>query len=388
MPRSAAGRRLAAWPRMSADGPGVLPARNRAATDERGCARRARAEEAGTGPPVRCTGPHACCAARSAHLSTSGWPGASGRLANAGRGRLDRSRPAGVSAPSARRQRTADAVRPGLPDPCASPGPLPSAVGNARVRRTRERPRRAVLQDPPRPHRRHRLHPRRAEHRVRRRQERASRRRSGRGCHSHPRLGRSSGPVAPKPFKTAAGRPGRRAHGPRPCAPGVAPRPARPRARPRHGDAVPRHARRAQGPALAQSRARPLLAAAGARAHDCAPGRRQGQRRAAGDARRGAEPLPGRTWTARAPAAGRGHAGGTCRTGDGAGNRITILQVPLGQPGATPAQRLADIVAETREVKAEVPLDQPRRAVHVLDRRARRRERHRVAEPGRPADAG
>ncbi len=40
--------------------------------------------------------------------------------------------------------------------------------------------------------------------------------------------------------------------------------------------------------------------------------------------------------------------------GEGAGNRITILQVPLGQPGATPAQRLADIVAETREVKAEV----------------------------------
>jgi diacylglycerol O-acyltransferase / wax synthase len=40
--------------------------------------------------------------------------------------------------------------------------------------------------------------------------------------------------------------------------------------------------------------------------------------------------------------------------GEGAGNRITILQVPLGHPGATPAQRLADIVAETREVKAEV----------------------------------
>jgi hypothetical protein len=39
---------------------------------------------------------------------------------------------------------------------------------------------------------------------------------------------------------------------------------------------------------------------------------------------------------------------------DGAGNRITILQVPLGHPGATPAERLADIVAETRQVKAEV----------------------------------
>lgn len=38
----------------------------------------------------------------------------------------------------------------------------------------------------------------------------------------------------------------------------------------------------------------------------------------------------------------------------GAGNRITILQVPLGPPDATPAERLAAIVAETREVKAEV----------------------------------
>ena len=39
--------------------------------------------------------------------------------------------------------------------------------------------------------------------------------------------------------------------------------------------------------------------------------------------------------------------------GAGAGNRITILQVPMGHPGATPAQRLADIVAETRLVKDE-----------------------------------
>jgi WS/DGAT/MGAT family acyltransferase len=37
-----------------------------------------------------------------------------------------------------------------------------------------------------------------------------------------------------------------------------------------------------------------------------------------------------------------------------AGNRITILQVPLGRPGGTPAQRLADIVRETRIVKDEV----------------------------------
>ena len=40
--------------------------------------------------------------------------------------------------------------------------------------------------------------------------------------------------------------------------------------------------------------------------------------------------------------------------GPGAGNRITILQVPLGRPGGTPAERLADIVAETRLVKEEV----------------------------------
>jgi diacylglycerol O-acyltransferase / wax synthase len=40
--------------------------------------------------------------------------------------------------------------------------------------------------------------------------------------------------------------------------------------------------------------------------------------------------------------------------GDGAGNRITILQVPLGHPGATPAERLAEIVTQTRLVKEEV----------------------------------
>lgn len=38
----------------------------------------------------------------------------------------------------------------------------------------------------------------------------------------------------------------------------------------------------------------------------------------------------------------------------GAGNRITILQVPLGRPDAEPAQRLAEIVRETTLVKDEV----------------------------------
>jgi diacylglycerol O-acyltransferase len=38
----------------------------------------------------------------------------------------------------------------------------------------------------------------------------------------------------------------------------------------------------------------------------------------------------------------------------GGGNRITILQVPMGRPDATPAERLADIVRETRAVKDEV----------------------------------
>lgn len=38
----------------------------------------------------------------------------------------------------------------------------------------------------------------------------------------------------------------------------------------------------------------------------------------------------------------------------GAGNRITILQVPMGRPGGSPAQRLADVVRETRTVKEEI----------------------------------
>jgi WS/DGAT/MGAT family acyltransferase len=41
------------------------------------------------------------------------------------------------------------------------------------------------------------------------------------------------------------------------------------------------------------------------------------------------------------------------------GNRITILQVPLGRPGGTPAQRLEDIVRETRIVKDEVRMVGP-----------------------------
>jgi diacylglycerol O-acyltransferase len=40
--------------------------------------------------------------------------------------------------------------------------------------------------------------------------------------------------------------------------------------------------------------------------------------------------------------------------GAGGGNRITILQVPMGRRDATPAERLADIVRETRVVKDEV----------------------------------
>lgn len=38
----------------------------------------------------------------------------------------------------------------------------------------------------------------------------------------------------------------------------------------------------------------------------------------------------------------------------GTGNRITILQVPMGRPGVSPAQRLADIVHETGQVKKEM----------------------------------
>jgi diacylglycerol O-acyltransferase / wax synthase len=38
----------------------------------------------------------------------------------------------------------------------------------------------------------------------------------------------------------------------------------------------------------------------------------------------------------------------------GAGNRITILQVPMGRPGSAPASRLAEIVDQTRMMKHEV----------------------------------
>ena len=38
----------------------------------------------------------------------------------------------------------------------------------------------------------------------------------------------------------------------------------------------------------------------------------------------------------------------------GAGNRITILQVPMGRPEATPAQRLGEVVRETTQVKEQV----------------------------------
>jgi WS/DGAT/MGAT family acyltransferase len=38
----------------------------------------------------------------------------------------------------------------------------------------------------------------------------------------------------------------------------------------------------------------------------------------------------------------------------GTGNRITILQAPMGRPGVSPAQRLADIVQETGQVKKEM----------------------------------
>jgi diacylglycerol O-acyltransferase len=38
----------------------------------------------------------------------------------------------------------------------------------------------------------------------------------------------------------------------------------------------------------------------------------------------------------------------------GTGNRITILQVPMGRPGVAPARRLADVVRETGQVKKEM----------------------------------
>jgi len=38
----------------------------------------------------------------------------------------------------------------------------------------------------------------------------------------------------------------------------------------------------------------------------------------------------------------------------GTGNRITILQVPMGRPGARPMERLRDVMRETRDMKSEV----------------------------------
>ncbi len=38
----------------------------------------------------------------------------------------------------------------------------------------------------------------------------------------------------------------------------------------------------------------------------------------------------------------------------GTGNRITILQVPMGKPGARPVERLQDVVRETREMKEQL----------------------------------
>jgi len=38
----------------------------------------------------------------------------------------------------------------------------------------------------------------------------------------------------------------------------------------------------------------------------------------------------------------------------GTGNRITILQVPMGRPGGSAAERLQDVVRETREMKGEL----------------------------------
>jgi hypothetical protein len=38
----------------------------------------------------------------------------------------------------------------------------------------------------------------------------------------------------------------------------------------------------------------------------------------------------------------------------GTGNRITILQVPMGRPASKPVERLAQIVEETRDMKREV----------------------------------
>ena len=63
----------------------------------------------------------------------------------------------------------------------------------------------------------------------------------------------------------------------------------------------------------------------------------------------------------------------------GTGNRITILQVPMGRPGAGPVERLQDVVRETREMKHELRSISGNTLMLYSIVAALHRERHRSA---------
>ncbi len=248
-----------------------------------------------------------CCAARSARRSTSAWP----RTCS----------PAGRSSSATSSIDPAEQVfRHELPDGsdvqalfdrvcalhCEASRSLPPAVGGARLRRACGRSRRPLLQDAPRADRRHRLHQRHPEHRVahgfgarvRRRSGgiAAGRARGGAVAHGNPRrrtaahglaAGRTAGDLARLVWHL-----GRRDLGlgkgmatPFVATPDVLKAPPSP-------NRVMAHC------SLPLARVRAV-----ARRADC-----QDQRRAAGDARHRAEPLPRGARSARAATAGRRHA--------------------------------------------------------------------------------
>ena len=193
-------------------------------------------------------------------------------------------------------------------------------------------------------------------------------------------------PARPRHRTSANGSRGR-PHRRRPGQADVAPRPPRPRDRPGHGHALRRNARRAQGGPLAEPRHGPLLAAPRAGASRREARQREDQRRAARRARHRAEPLPRGARVAHQATARRRHARGAARRA----RRRQSDHDPAGADG-TPRRHARRTARRhrgrnpAREGRGQV--DRRGRALPVLDLRARRRQRDRIAEPRRPADAG
>ena len=268
----------------------------------------------------------------------------------------------------------------------AAAAPRRAAVGAARVHRPAGRSRGALLQDAPRADRRHRLPATRSTRWCRHVADAAPAAGALGGAAPLQAAGRAAAPTrAGRTLLQAAN--DVRPHGDRHGAADLAPGTARSRARSRPRHAVRLDAERAQGGAEPEPRAGALQAAAAAGARAGARGRRQGQRRHAHADRHGDAPLPRRSAATRSsrplvadmPVALEDHGG--------AGNRITILQVPMGRPGVAPAQRLADVVRETGQVKQEMRELDRQRAHALFDRAALAGEHHRVAGPERAADA-